>query len=228
MKCTMNPRVKNRGKAEKLSMLYGLHFIHMGTILRTCCKLFPGKFYPKKVVEFVNEYRETCKEYDCGDDDELRDRKITDLVDDVPYISREVTREIVRAFAKHTNGKKREIYNEPYFFEMLCENVLLMCMQLHYSFGLGARRFAAISEALKTAETEGAFKWLEDVLGEPIINDPDEIYKMLDMLARYRKRSGQSIATVREQYDAHRHMEALRAYQSEVRAHDELAGEGTS
>ena len=52
--------------------------------------------------------------------------------------------------------------------------------------------------------------------------DPDEDRREIEY--RLLTRRNKDKTTLREQLDARRHMEALRAYQSEVRTHDKLAG----
>lgn len=226
MNCFKNPRLKNQGKAEKLGRLFELNIIHMGTMLRTCYELYPGDFYPKKCATFVEEYIETAREYGCDDETELRDRKIAELVEDTPYISWKAVHGVIDSFAERASGTDKLLYSEPYFYEMLSENLLLMFMQLHYSNKIGLYRFGVICEMMKRKRMsdELVFGWLGKITGEPLKNDPAVTYEYLEELARYRHRKNRSTATLREQLDARRHMEALRAYQSEVRTHDKLAG----
>lgn len=212
-----NPRMRHRDKALKLEELFRLNLVHMGMLLRACNKLMPQLFSREKCAAFVGEYTETAAEYDCGDDDDLRDRRIKELIEDVPYITREKVREMLKVIAMKSDRRAREIYSGPYFFEMLGENLLLMLMQAHYSYAVGAKRFERVFAAMLMADPAGALEWLEETIGTQIESDPEEIYGTIKMLADHRKRERKAQATAKEQFQARRELEALKKYQDEVR-----------
>lgn len=217
MKCLKaNPRMRHRDKALKLEELFRLNLVHMGMLLRVCNELMPVLFSRERCAAFVGEYTETAAEYDCGDDEDLRDRRIDELIEDTPYITRDKCRKMLMSAAAKSDIGAREIYGGKYFFEMLVENLLLMLMQAHYSFTLGEKRFERVYSAMLEADPRGAFEWLEKVVGTEIESDPEEIYGTLEMLANHRKRERKAQATAKEQYQARRDLEALKKYQDEV------------
>ena len=216
MNCMKNPRMKHKREAEKLTELFRLNLVHMGVMLRCSNAIFPGLFSLEKCAAFVGEYTETAAEFDCEDDDDLRDRRIEELIEDVPYITHAKIRELLTHFAVQARGISAEIYSGPYFFEMLEENLLLMFMQAHYGYGVGEKRFAAICDGMLATSAAGAIEWLEDVIGEKVQYSPGDIYDTLKMLADHRKRERKSQATLKEQYQARRELEALKKYQEEI------------
>lgn len=221
MRCTKNPRLKNRGIAMCAERALEMNFEHIGILLRTLHKYFHPFSY-RLAKEFVGEYTETVKEFD--EDPDVTDYMINSYLKDMPYLTWERARHLIRRFAERAETPlDKKIFADKGFVNIFAQNLLLMLIQLHCGYGFGAKRMTELLILLERADTSEPLAWLK-MAGVELVEDRNCAYELIDKLDRKDK----PIATAREQFDARRHIEALRAYQSEVRTHDELAGEGTS
>lgn len=219
MRCTKNPRLKNRRIAKCAERALEINFEHIGILLRTLHTCF--SFSYKRAREFVAEYTETVREFD--EDPETRDYMIDRCLKDIPCLRREDAREIVRSFAKRAKTPlDRAIYSGRGFEEILALNVLLILIQLHYDHHWGEKRMTELLKLLKCADTTAPLEWLKKV-GIEIVGNTECAYELIAKIERKDK----PISTAREQLDARRQLEALKAYQSEVSSRDKSAGAGT-
>jgi peptidoglycan/xylan/chitin deacetylase (PgdA/CDA1 family) len=84
MRCTKNPRLKNRGIAMCAERALGINFEHIGILLRTLHTCFLPFSY-KRAREFVAEYTETVREFD--EDPDVTDYMINSYLEDIKGIS---------------------------------------------------------------------------------------------------------------------------------------------
>ena len=77
-------------------------------------------------------------------------------------------------------------------------------------------------DLLENADLSDPVKWLKSINVE-IVENRNSAYELIAKIERKDK----PISTAREQLDARRQLEALKAYQSEVSSRDKLAGAGT-
>lgn len=220
MNCTKNPRVKNRKIAEAAARALEINLEHMAIILRTLHKYFrPFSF--RLCREFVGEYTHTASEFD--EDEEVRDHMIDSCLRDMPYLTKDRAVKIVECFGKRAEAPlDRMIYSGSGFKNILALNVLLMLIQLHYDYHFGKKRMNELLDLLERADTSAPLAWLK-MAGVELSQNDDSVYRLIDKTFRKDK----PISTAREQYDARAQLEALRAYQNEVRTHDEPAREET-
>lgn len=220
MNCTKNPRLKNRGIAEAASRALEINLEHMAIILRTLHKYFhPFSF--RLCREFVGEYTNTAAEFD--EDEEVRDHMIESCLRDMPYLTKERAVKLVERFGERAETPlDRRIYSDSGFKNILALNVLLMLIQLHYDYGFGTKRMNELLILLERADTSEPLAWLK-MAGVELSQNDDSVYRLIDKTFRKDK----PISTLREQLDARRQLEALKAYQSEVSSRDKLAGAGT-
>jgi len=221
MNCFKNPRLKNRPVVEMAKRALEINIEHMGIILRTLHKFFrPFSF--RLCREFVEEYTRTAAEFDT--DIEVRDHMINDCLRDMPYVTKEHARRLVKHFSERAETPlDRAIYADEGFADILALNVLLMLIQLRFDYSFAEKRMTSLLELLESADLSDPMAWLKRA-GVEFSQKDDSVYELMDKLERREKPT----ATLREQLDARAQLEALRAYQSEVRAHDKLAREETS
>lgn len=214
MNCLKNPRYKNRKRAHVLARVMEINTEHIAFLLSALKKLYPKSFYPKACKEFIEDYMDTVKEFDCDNDTEMKDYKIKKYLENVPYISMDVARDIfefIRTRRNDMNTLDRRIYAEPNFVDGLTENILLLLIQLHYTNGFGADRIKATIAAWRPIPEP--FKWLEENADITFEGDDMDVWNYLKEIDDNDKIKQKRLSTAREQLDARRELEALRAYQ---------------
>ena len=194
---------------------------HMAILLRVMNKLFhPFSF--KRVREFVKDYTETVAEFD--EDPDVTEYKIDKCLEDMPYLTWERGRKLIRIFSKRKPKTVLDgrIYKDKGFENIFAQNIILMLIQLHYDYQMGEKRMTRLLEILEHAELDGAAEWLKKA-GIELVGNTECAYELIAKIERKDK----PISTAREQLDARRQLEALKAYQNEVSSRDKSAGAGT-
>lgn len=220
MKCLKNPRYKHRNEAEYLGRAMEINTEHIIYLLHTCMSLYPNMFYPKVCREFILDYMDTCKEFECDDDIEERNYKIEQYLKDMPYITKDTAGMIyARLRSRPMSAQDKNLYSNPTFAGLFTENILLMLLQLHYSNGLGQSRLQNVVACW--AAIDEPWTWLKNFLKISIDHSNEDVYSFLSELDRAKKKKSKTTSTLREQLDAKRELEALKAYQDEVNSHDD-------
>lgn len=215
MKCTKNPRLKNRGKAEALGRAFEINTEHIACLLYALHKLYPMNFYPKACRDYTEDYIATVKQFDCDNDGDVREYMIAQYLKDLPYLNISVAETIfARLKTRKMSRLDTAIYNEPNFAQLYAENILLLLIQLHYSNGFGEKRMRRV--VAEWQPIDKPLEWLAEFTGAELSDDNEDAYKWVENIDRYVKDRDKPVATVREQLDARRHLEALRAYQEEM------------
>lgn len=219
MRCTKNPRLKNRGIAKCAERALEINFEHIGILLRTLHTCF--SFSYKRAREFVAEYTETVREFD--EDSDVTDYMIDNYLKDMPYLTWERARHLIRVFARRAKTQlDAKIFADEGFINIFAQNLLLMLIQLHCGYGFGKKRMTELIETLEHTDLDGAAEWLKKA-GIELVGNTECAYELIAKIERKDK----PISTAREQLDARRQLEALKAYQSEVSSRDKSAGEKT-
>ena len=219
MNAMKNPRLKNRGIAKCAERALEINFEHIGILLRTLHTCF--SFSYKRAREFVAEYTETVREFD--EDPDVTDYTINSYLEDMPYLTWDKARHLIRRFGKRAKTPlDAKIFAEKGFVNIFAQNLLLMLIQLRCEYGFGKKRMAKLIETLEHTDLNGAAEWLKKA-GIELVDNPDCVYELIAKIERKDK----PISTAREQLDARRQLEALKAYQSEVSSRDKSAGVGT-
>jgi len=219
MRCTKNPRLKNRGIAMCAERALEINFEHIGILLRTLHTCF--SFSYKRAREFVAEYTETVGEFD--EDPDVTDYTINSYLEDMPYLTWDKARHLIRRFGERAKTLlDAKIFADKGFVNIFAQNLLLMLIQLHCGYGFGKKRMTELIEALEHTDLNGAAEWLKKA-GIELEENHNCAYELIAKIERKDK----PISTAREQLDARRQLEALKAYQSEVSSRDKLAGAGT-
>lgn len=219
MRCTKNPRLKNRGIAMCAERALEMNFEHIGILLRTLHTCF--SFSYKRAREFVAEYTETVGEFD--EDPDVTDYRINSYLEDMPYLTWDKARHLIRRFGERAKTLlDAKIFADKGFVNIFAQNLLLMLIQLHCGYGFGKKRMTELIETLEHTDLDGAAEWLKKA-GIELVGNTECAYELIAKIERKDK----PISTAREQLDARRQLEALRAYQSEVSSRDKSAGVGT-
>lgn len=220
MRCTKNPRLKNRGIAMCAERALEINFEHIGILLRTLHTCFLPFSY-KRAREFVAEYTETVREFD--EDPDVTDYMINSYLEDMPYLTWDKARHLIRRFGERAKTLlDAKIFADKGFVNIFAQNLLLMLIQLHCGYGFGKKRMTELIETLEHTDLDGAAEWLKKA-GIELVGNTECAYELIAKIERKDK----PISTAREQLDARRQLEALKAYQSEVSSRDKLAGAGT-
>ena len=210
MRCTKNPRLKNRETAMFAERALEINFEHMGIILRTLHKYFMNPFSYKRAREFVAEYTETVREFD--EDPDVTDYMINSYLEDMPYLTWDKARHLIRRFGERAKTLlDAKIFADKGFVNIFAQNLLLMLIQLHCGYGFGKKRMTELIETLEHTDLDGAAEWLKKA-GIELVGNTECAYELIAKIERKDK----PISTAREQLDARRQLEALKAYQSEV------------
>ena len=208
MRCTKNPRLKNRGIAMCAERALEINFEHIGILLRTLHTCF--SFSYKRAREFVAEYTETVGEFD--EDPDVTDYRINSYLEDMPYLTWDKARHLIRRFGERAKTLlDAKIFANKGFVNIFAQNLLLMLIQLHCGYGFGKKRMTELIETLEHTDLDGAAEWLKKA-GIELVGNTECAYELIAKIERKDK----PISTAREQLDARRQLEALKAYQSEV------------
>lgn len=211
MKCLKNPRIKMRAQAEHAQRALELNIGHMGVLLYTLNRYFPQRFSRPVCRDFFGEYTNTVAQF--GDDEEARDYMIEQQLKEMPWLSWEVAERLVRHFGERAvTPLDKAIYANNGFLPLFSLNLIMMLIQLRNDFGFARIRMERLINAMMTADYPEPIAWL-DSIDIHLSADDDSAYELIGQL----KRRDKPAATLREQLDARRELEALRAYQEDIR-----------
>lgn len=210
MNISRNPRLKHRAQAEYAQRALELNIGHMGVMLYTLNRYFPQRFSRPVCRDFFGEYTNTVAQF--GDDEEARDYMIEQQLKEMPWLSWETAERLVRHFGERAETQlDKAIYANNGFLPLFSLNLIMMLIQLRNDFGFARIRMERLINAMMTADCPDPIAWL-DSIGISLAADDDSAYELIGRL----KRKDKPTATLREQLDARRELEALRAYQEEV------------
>ena len=211
MNCLKNPRIKVREQVRYAQRALELNMGHMGILLYSLNRYFPQVFSRPVCRDFFGEYTHTVEQF--GEDEEARDYMIEQYIKDKPWLSWEIAKRLVRHFGERAETRlDKAIYANNGFLPLFSMNLLMMMIQLHTDYSFARVRMERLTEAMMTTDYPDPIAWLGE-LGVQFAEDDNSGYELIQMLGRKAKPA----ATLREQLDARRDLEALRAYQEEVR-----------
>lgn len=211
MNCLKNPRIKVREQVRYAHRALELNMGHMGILLYSLNRYFPQVFSRPVCRDFFGEYTHTVEQF--GEDEEARDYMIEQYIKDKPWLSWETAERLVRHFGERAETRlDKAIYANNGFLPLFAMNLLMMMIQLHSDYSFARVRMERLTDAMLTTDYPEPLAWLAE-LGIQFAQDDESGYELVQMLSRKEKPT----ATLREQLDARRDLEALRAYQEEVR-----------
>ncbi len=133
-----NRKFKDYQKNRVVFAVVNKNYELLCTLLITLNKLFPKSFYPKKCIEWINDYENTCRTADEWDKDDVLNYKLDQGVKaygiDVNKIS-----QLVERRCKVLNQHNRRV---------LVDNVKLALIQTAEQYGIGVKRMAQLQAAL--------------------------------------------------------------------------------
>ena len=209
MNCTKNPRLRVKQQVEYAQRAFEINMEHMAIMLYALNQNFPQVFSKPKCTAFFEEYGHTVAQFE---DEEERDYMIEQQLKEMPRLSWQTAENLVRHFAKRAETKlDKAIYANEGFAPLFALNIIMMLIQLHTDHGFGRVRMERLINAMMTVTLPRPLEWLAEI-DVHISPDDDSAYELIKKLERKEK----PVATVREQLDARRELEALRAYQNEM------------
>lgn len=215
MNATKNPKYKNRAKADILGRVMFLNAEHLALLLHTLRKIYPYEWYPAKIRQYIRDFSDTVSTFECGNDSERKQALINKHIKDAPYINYARLSEAYRVLISRAETElDNTIYHEHNNAEMFIENMLLMLMTLHYDYGYGPKRIGKVIDAWATDRLWDPLAWLDKVADAQLLDTAEtryEAYEYVEKLARDRKRGVQ--VSAKEEAEARRQLEAMRAYQ---------------
>ena len=211
MNCLKNPRIKVREQVRYAQRALELNMGHMGIMLYSLNRYFPQVFSRPVCRDFFGEYTHTVEQF--GEDEEARDYMIEQYIKDKPWLSWETADKLIAHFGERAETRlDKAIYANDGFLPLFSMNLLMMMIQLHTDYSFARVRMERLVDAMLTTDYPDPIAWLGE-LGVQLVEDDNSGYELIQMLGRKAKPA----ATLREQLDARRDLEALRAYQEEVR-----------
>lgn len=210
MNISRNPRLRVKQQVEYAQRALELNIGHMGILLYTLNRYFPQRFSRPVCRDFFGEYTHTVEQF--GDDEEARDYMIEQQLKEMPWLSWEIAERLVRHFGERAETPlDKAIYADNGFLPLLSLNLIMMLIQLHSDYSFARVRMERLTDAMLTTDYPEPIAWLESI-DIHLSADDDSAYELIKKLDRKEK----PVATVREQLDARRELEALRAYQNEM------------
>lgn len=225
MNCFKNPRraPKLVAAANSYSAAVNVNFTIIANLLNVLREDYPKDFGKTGLNRFLDDFIATTGYVGKGDDEELSEYRFRRFMEDAPYVTWEQADRVLDELPKCAKERDRYVLMIPGYRQAIRENIMILFMTLHYDLGFGRVRMERTLEHWLNSRVTEPEEWLAKYAGFKF--DPDEDRREIEN--RLLTRRNKDKTTLREQLDARRHMEALRAYQSEVRSHDKLAGTGT-
>ena len=215
MNASKNPKYRNKKKADILSRVMTINVEHMALLMHALYSVNNRIWYPKIIREFICNYQDTVKMFECDNDSERKDALIQKHLRGISYLSYERVWSIYHKLSERAQTEQdRQIYREHDFAKLYVENMLLMLMTLHYDYGYGPKRIGKIIDAWATDRLWDPLAWLDKVADAQLLDTAEtryEAYEYVEKLARDRKRGVQ--VSAKEEATARRKLEEMRAYQ---------------
>lgn len=207
-----NPKLKKMNQKIYLQRALTVNIKLMASLLYTLHKEFPAYFTRPKMREYIEAHADTVEMLRCGEDKELRQYKVAQMLKECEYIGYSTSEMILKRF------RERDSANEQYYRDnksLYEDNILLMLLTLHYDFKFGRKRMTQLVLKWGCIEYPDVIEWLADYVDAHLADTDLELYKAVDDLNKMRKKK-EPAASLREELDAKRHLEALKAYQDDI------------
>ncbi len=214
MNCFKNPRRKPKlvAAADSYSAAVNVNFTMIANLLHVLHEDYPKQFGRTGLNRFLDDFIATTGFVGKGDDEELSEYRFQKFMEEVPYVTWAQADMVLDELANCAKECDRYVLTIPGYRQAIRENIMILFMTLHYDLGFGrARMERTLAHWLRSRVTEPE-EWLAKHTGFEY--DPAEDRREIENRLLARKHKDKS--TLREQLDARRELEALRAYQSEV------------
>lgn len=215
MKCLKNPRrnPKLMNSVEQYSEACNINVMLIANFLDALRALYPKRFGKTGCENYLSHFKDSVKWLEADGDSEIRDYRMNSLLKDMPYVTVDLATNILKTLCELAAAEDRRVLCRPEYVGGLLENIVLLLATLHEDYGFGEMRIGVVISRWLEGQIRDGDKWLAENFD--YISDPaaDRRY-MEDALLERKNRKNR--VTVREQLDARRELEALKAYQQEV------------
>lgn len=216
MKCLKNPRrnPKLLSAAACYEQACNINIVLLANLLDTLHELYRGSFGRTGMERYINAFIDTVHWLEADDDSEVREYRLSAVLAEMPYVTREKARDILRKVSLQATAKDREVLMIPEYEAGLIENTILMLATLYDDFGFRRKRICDVMARWADGTITDGDAWLAERLD--FKTDPESDRRdIIDKLLRAKKKAPRT--TLREQMQARRELEALKAYQDDVR-----------
>lgn len=215
MKCLKNPNRDPRllNAANCYEKACDINIVLIANLLDTLHELYPGAFGRTGMERFLLKFIDNVHWLEADDDSELREYRLKSIYTGIPYITARIAEEIVLKVSSQSNAKAREVLKSPEFKSGLIENTVLMLATLHDDYGFARKRISDVAARWKEGYIADGEKWLKEHIDFHTDRESDR-RDIIKKLLKSKKKKPRT--TLREQMDARRDLEALKAYQEDM------------
>lgn len=216
MKYTKNPRraPKLVQAANYYEQACNINVMLIANFLSALEELYPKKFDKTGKESFLTNFMDSVKWLEAGGDSDVREQRISEIFDDMPYATDKVALGVLRTLSRLATAEDRRVFRRPEYVGGLIENIVLMLATLKEDYGFGKKRIGKVIEKWLTGQIKDGNVWLSEHVGYE--SDAEKERKaIIDNLLAEKGKRGERVS-VREQIEIRRELQALKAYQDEV------------
>lgn len=218
MKCLKNPRRDPRvqNAAECYERACNVNSMLVANLLNALHALYKNDFGRTGMKRYIDAFLANVKWLQADDDSEVREYRLSSILREIPYISKARAKEILHKLALQSTAKDRIVLEAQAFEAGLIENIILMVSTLYDDFGFREKRIRDVITRWEQGTIGDGNAWLLEKLD--FQSDPEsEKREIVDILLSCKRKPPRT--TLREQMEARRELEALKAYQDDVRGY---------
>ena len=212
MKCLKNPRRDPRliNTVKHYEQACTINVVLIANLLDALHDLYRGSFGRTGMERYLNAFIDNVHWLEADDDSEVREHRMNAILAEMPYVTKENARDILRKVSLQLSAKACEVLAVPAYEDGLIENTVLMLSTLYDDFGFRRKRICDVMARWVEGGITDGDKWLAEHMD--FRSDRRDI---VDKLLKAKKKAPRT--TLREQIEARRGLEALKAYQDDVR-----------
>lgn len=215
MKCLKNPRrnPKLLRAVDFYEQACNINLTVIANLLWALHELYPKRFDRNGMEHFLINFMDSVRYLEADDDVDVQEYRKAAILEAMPYVTPADAASLLRRLAS-LDEKNSAVMQSEFHVEGLVSNTLLLLMTLHADYGFGERRIGRVMDKWCGGTIENGEEWLAANLDfeHDRAKDRRAIEDKL-LAANVRK----TRSTVREQLDARRELEALKAYQDGVK-----------
>lgn len=216
MNCFKNPRraPKLMQTADYYEQACNINVMLISNFLSALEELYPKQFGKTGKERFLSNFMDSVKWLEADGDSDVREQRISEIFDDMPYATDEVALGVLRTLGTLTTAEDRRVFRRPEYVGGLIENIVLMLATLKEDYGFGEKRIGKVIEKWLTGQIKDGSEWLVEHVG--YVSDAEKERKaIIDNLLAAKEKHGERVSA-REQMEIRRELQALKAYQDEV------------
>lgn len=220
MKYTKNPRraPKLVQAADYYEQACNINVMLVANFLSALAELYPKQFDKTGKEHFLSNFMDSVKWLEAGGDSDVREQRISEIFDDMPYVTDKVALGVLKTLSRLATPADRRVFSRPEYVGGLIENIVLMLATLKEDYGFGEKRIRKVIEKWLTGRIKDGNVWLSEHVGYES-NAEEERKAIIDSLLE-EKDKRKDVVSVREQLEIRRELQALKAYQDEVRMNE--------